>query len=95
MADVTDVQHAASDIPVTVRFFAAARDAAGVDETEIRLPEGATLADLTAVLAVREGPLGQVLRKCSYLRDGFAVRDPAIELRSGQTIDVLPPFAGG
>ncbi len=80
---------------MTVRFFAAARDAAGADEEDIRLPAGSSLADLTAALTVRDGQLGQVLQKCSYLRDGFAVRDLHDELRSGQMIDVLPPFAGG
>ncbi len=92
---MTDVREAAAQFPVTVRFFAAARDAAGVDEEEIRLPARATLADLTDALTVRDGQLGQVLQKCSYLRDGFAVRDLHVELRSGQTIDILPPFAGG
>jgi molybdopterin converting factor small subunit len=29
------------------------------------------------------------------LCDGVAVRDTAARLQGGQTIDVLPPFAGG
>ena len=80
---------------VTVRYFAAARDAAGVDEEDMALPPGTTLADLTDALTQRDGQLGRVLQKCSYLRDGFAVRDLHVELESGQTIDILPPFAGG
>jgi len=80
---------------VTVRYFAAARDAAGLDEEDMALPAGATLADLTDVLMRRNGQLGRVLQKCSYLQNGFAVRDLHVELESGQTIDILPPFAGG
>jgi hypothetical protein len=33
--------------------------------------------------------------RCSFLSDGFAVRDTAKALTTPQTIDVLPPFAGG
>jgi hypothetical protein len=36
-----------------------------------------------------------VLQKCSYLCDGVAVRDRSASLRPHQTLDVLPPFAGG
>jgi len=39
--------------------------------------------------------LATVLSRCSYLCDGIAVRDETKTLRSGDTIDVLPPFAGG
>ena len=39
--------------------------------------------------------LATVLSRCSYLCDGIAVRDETTALRSGDTIDVLPPFAGG
>jgi molybdopterin converting factor small subunit len=35
------------------------------------------------------------LERCSYLCDGIAVRDETTPLRTGDTIDVLPPFAGG
>ncbi len=80
---------------MTVRYFAAARDAAGLDEEDMALPTGATLADLTDLLTRRDGQLGRVLQKCSYLRDGLAVRDLHVELESGQTVDILPPFAGG
>jgi molybdopterin converting factor small subunit len=35
------------------------------------------------------------LTRCSYLRDGIAVRDETAALQPGDTIDVLPPFSGG
>ena len=82
-------------VDVTVRYFAAARAAAGADEEELAMPAGATIAELTENLTGRNGQLGQVLQKCSYLCDGVAVRNLHVALRSGQIIDVLPPFAGG
>ena len=80
---------------VTVRFFAAARAAAGAQEEAVLLPAGGTVAELTELLAGRGAELARVLRRCSYLCDGTAVRDTGAVLRTGQTIDVLPPFAGG
>ena len=80
---------------VTVRFFAAARAAAGTESDELSVPQGATVADVVNQLCCRSDDLARVLQRCSYLCDGVAVRNQGTELRSGQTLDVLPPFAGG
>ncbi|MCB0950647.1 MAG: MoaD/ThiS family protein [Mycobacterium sp.] len=81
---------------LTVRFFAAARAAAGTETQTIDLPAGATLADLLDKLVETRGTgLATVLARCSYLCDGIAVRDREMTLVDAQTIDVLPPFAGG
>lgn len=85
----------AFQIQVTVRYFAAARAAAGVESETVSLRSGSTLAQLVENLANRGTPLAAVLRRCSYLRDGFAVRDEATVLSAGDLVDVLPPFAGG
>ncbi|EUA30230.1 thiS family protein [Mycobacterium xenopi 4042] len=53
------------------------------------------MADLVDGLAAKDARLAKVLSRCSYLCDGIAVRDANTALRSGETIDVLPPFAGG
>lgn len=82
-------------IAVTVRFFAAARAAAGVDSDTVTLRSGATVAELVDSLAGRDAQLAKVLARCSYLCDGVAVRDTSAPLRTGDAIDVLPPFAGG
>ncbi|WP_328360813.1 MoaD/ThiS family protein [Mycobacterium sp. NBC_00419] len=82
-------------VEVTVRFFAAARAAAGTDTDELTLTAGATVADVVSELCCRSDELARVLQRCSYLCDGVAVRDRAVNLRSGQIVDVLPPFAGG
>jgi sulfur-carrier protein len=77
----------------TVRFFAAARAAAGTTGGE---HPAETLAELRAVLAQRYGgELDKVLGRSSYLVDGVVCHDPAAPLRPDATVDVLPPFAGG
>ncbi|WP_205874651.1 MoaD/ThiS family protein [Mycobacterium camsae] len=82
-------------VEVTVRYFAAARAAAGIESETLLLPTGATVAALVQELANRGTHLATVLSRCSYLRDGIAVRDEASALSAGDTVDVLPPFAGG
>jgi molybdopterin synthase sulfur carrier subunit len=78
---------------VTVRYFAGARAASGVD-TEQR-PAG-TLDELVRSLAEAHGEkLATVLRACSFLVDGTTIRDRELELAPGSVVDVLPPFAGG
>lgn len=80
---------------VKVRYFAAARAAAGVDAETVSLAPGATVADLVADLRTRNATLSKVLDRCSFLCDEIAVRDVEKPLRTNQTVDVLPPFAGG
>jgi sulfur-carrier protein len=82
-------------IQVTVRYFAAARAAAGTESETVILRPGTTVAELVGRLAGRRTRLATVLSRCSYLCDGIAVRDDTKALRAGDTIDVLPPFAGG
>ena len=82
-------------VQLTVRYFAAARATAGAEAETVCVAPGTTVAALVDALAGRGSELAKVLRRCSFLRDGIAVRDEAIELSDGQTIDVLPPFAGG
>jgi molybdopterin converting factor small subunit len=85
----------ATGIQVTVRYFAAARAAAGTESETLVVRPGTTVAELVERLGVRGSRLATVLGRCSYLHDGIAVRDETTTLRSGETIDVLPPFAGG
>jgi molybdopterin converting factor small subunit len=80
---------------VNVRYFAAARGAAGTDCEAVTVNSDTTVAELADLLGSRDLTLATVLLRCSYLCDGIAVRDTGMRLRSGQTIDVLPPFAGG
>jgi molybdopterin converting factor small subunit len=77
---------------VTVRYFAAAADAAGV-ETEV-FPIRSTVGQLRTVLVERYGePMARVLASGSFLVDGVVCRNDDKAL--GDRVDVLPPFAGG
>lgn len=79
---------------ITVRYFAAAAEAAGIDEEQWDLNAPATLDALGEQLAARYGAAMQrVLRSGSFLVNGVVRRDGG-EVRGG-TVDVLPPFAGG
>jgi molybdopterin converting factor small subunit len=78
---------------ITVRYFAGARAAAGVD-TEAR--DAATLEELVGAITADHGDrLARVLTACSFLVDGTTTRDRATALSPGSVVDVLPPFAGG
>ena len=82
-------------VAITVRYFAAARAAAGTESENLTVPAGTTVATLVDELGERDARFAAVLGRCTYLRDGVAVRDAGPALRPGETIDVLPPFAGG
>jgi molybdopterin synthase sulfur carrier subunit len=81
---------------IVVRYFAAARAAAGTDEEKVQLPAGATVADAVAELRrLHPERLPRILEAVSYLLNGVAVRDLSRPLTDGAELDVLPPFAGG
>jgi len=84
-----------TSILLNVRFFAAAGAAAGSETAVLELQPGATVDDALEKLCGHSEELALVLQKCSYLCDGVAVRDRATALQTHQTLDVLPPFAGG
>jgi sulfur-carrier protein len=82
---------------VTLRYWAAAKDAAGVAEQKVT-------ADTLAFALAQAGEPGtrsqllSVLERSSFLIDGLPVgrRTPeSVQLSDGAVIEVLPPFAGG
>jgi len=83
---------------VTIRYWAAAKEAAGVQEESV---EAVSLGDLlNAVVATRKPDrrLADVLARSSFLVNadpvGRADRS-SILLDDGAVVEVLPPFAGG
>jgi len=78
---------------VVVRYFAAARAAAGVSEEVV---DAETIRECLSIVTTTRGPeLERVLRVCSLLVDGLAVHDRDRRLEAATEMDVLPPFAGG
>ncbi|HTK62718.1 MAG TPA: MoaD/ThiS family protein [Pseudonocardia sp.] len=81
---------------VTVRYFAAARAAAGVETERVPVTDGGSIDDVLAALRARHGArLTEVLTASSLLLDEVAVRDRTVAVPVGAVLDVLPPFAGG
>jgi sulfur-carrier protein len=88
----------ASGDAVTLRYWAAAKEAAGIDHE--RFYGVATLAELLEMATRPAGreQLSAVLRRCSFLVDSepVGVRDHRdVPVRPGSVIEALPPFAGG
>ncbi len=85
----------------TVRYWAGARAAAGVEADAVPVGDGATLAEvLDAVRALhRDRPrLADVVAVCSVLigEKPVGAADPAeVTVAPGDTVELLPPFAGG
>ncbi|WP_298459874.1 MoaD/ThiS family protein [uncultured Cellulomonas sp.] len=81
---------------VTVRYFAAAAEAAGVASETLDDAAARTAGELRATMVAAHGPeLGRVLGRCSLLAAGSRLVDDASPVPPGVTVDVLPPFAGG
>jgi molybdopterin synthase sulfur carrier subunit len=86
---------------VTVRYWASARAAAGVESDTLPVGEGATLADVLAGVR-RLHPdrerLAEVIAVCSVLvgdRPVGSRRPEDVALIAGDVVELLPPFAGG
>ena len=84
---------------VTIQYWAAAREAAGV---ELESVEARTLAEALDVIVARRGDDGRrlhsVLAASSFLVDGAAASRgaaPDLILPDAAVIEVLPQFAGG
>jgi sulfur-carrier protein len=79
---------------VTVRYWAAAKHAAGVAEENL---DAATLAEALAEAVARRPAATEfraVLARSAFLVDGEQAAE-AVALAEGAVIEVLPPFAGG
>jgi len=82
---------------VTLRYWAAAKDAAGCDEEKV---EARTLAGALAAAVGAGDParLQAVIARSSFLINGDPVgkrpRD-SVSLPDDAVVEVLPPFAGG
>jgi sulfur-carrier protein len=81
---------------VTMRYWAAAKEAAGIAEQQLTADTLATALSLAGIDGGAQ--LRAVLDRSSFLIDGNPVGRRAadsVELADGNVIEVLPPFAGG
>ena len=76
----------------TVRFFAAARAAAGISEFS---RDFTTLHDVVDYCASLNEALAQLLPTCTFLVDGITESEGSRSLVDVSGVDVLPKFAGG
>jgi sulfur-carrier protein len=86
--------------PITVRYWASARAAAGVETDDLPVTEALTLTDVVRrAAALHPGTrLPGVLEACSVLIGDQPVKSRApddVLVRPGQVVEFLPPFAGG
>ncbi len=76
-----------------IRYFAGAAEAAS---TTAETVPALSLGELKAALSRRHGAeFDRVLGRCSLLVNGRHTTDGAAPLVETDTVDVLPPFAGG
>ncbi|WP_341805288.1 MoaD/ThiS family protein [Nocardioides ochotonae] len=85
---------------IRIRYWAAARAAAGVAEEEVLVEGPVRLGDLVSEVLARHGDsrLRDVIAACSVLLGEQPVgsRDPdEVMVAPGTSVEFLPPFAGG
>jgi sulfur-carrier protein len=83
---------------VTMRYWAAARQAAGQAEQEVSADTLAAALDSVVAERAPDTRLRDVLTRSSFLLDGDQVRRAdhrSTRLTDGSVVEVLPPFAGG
>jgi molybdopterin synthase sulfur carrier subunit len=76
---------------VTIRYFAAARSAAGESSATA---EAGSIRELVSTVSADRPELARVLSICTFLMNGERA-DPSTPLAPGAQVDALPPFAGG
>lgn len=84
------------EITVTVRYFAAVREALGEGET-VRAPAGLSVVALRGRLAARSAAHGQALGAAQALRVAVdqQLADEATVLRADAEVAFFPPVTGG
>jgi molybdopterin converting factor small subunit len=80
---------------VTLRFFAAARAAAGASEAEVRLSSPFTVHEAIDAANPGTADYDSLMTRCSLLLNAVAETNRDRILADGDILDVLPPFAGG
>jgi sulfur-carrier protein len=79
---------------ISIRYFAALREATGSVGETLVTAEGATVADLRALLARQRPSLAPLLPRCAAAVNHAYAADET-PLRDGDELAFLPPVGGG
>lgn len=79
---------------VQVRYFASAREATGLEQEELGLEPGATVAGALAALEARHPALVPLRPNLRFAVDTAFV-EPGDRLADGATLALIPPVGGG
>jgi molybdopterin converting factor subunit 1 len=79
---------------VRVRYFAGLREATGREGETLDLPDGATAADVRALLGNRSPALSRLLPPCAVAVNRAYVAADA-PLHAGDELVFIPPLGGG
>lgn len=79
---------------VKVNWYGAAGDLAGCASQQVSADDSASVADLLAGVSAANRELARVIGLSTFLLNGKKV-SPEAKLAAGDSLDVLPPFAGG
>ncbi|WP_092606127.1 MoaD/ThiS family protein [Raineyella antarctica] len=82
---------------ITIRYWAGARDAAGVETDVVEAPTVAAALDRAAAARPGDAEYARVIGLCSFLVDGRRLGDAdrTRPLTGPVELEALPPFAGG
>ena len=100
MSDPTAAPAADETQVITVRYWASARSAAGVEADQLSVTGPISLSEvLSRAIALHPGSrLSEVLQVCSVLVGDRPVssEEPGdVQVAPGSSVEFLPPFAGG
>ena len=79
---------------VTVLYFAAVRELAGVSEEQVEMPPGACIGDLRPVVSARHPALTGRLDAVRIARNEVFAADGDV-VTEGDVLALIPPVAGG
>jgi molybdopterin synthase sulfur carrier subunit len=81
-------------VKVIVRYFAAHREATGVADEVLDVPDGTTVAELMEEL-LRQHPDLVGLRRDTVISVNKGIGTDAIGLNEGDDVALFPPISGG
>jgi molybdopterin synthase catalytic subunit len=84
----------ASDVTVTLRFFALMRERIGESERQVRFPIGSRVADVVSYVEAQFAAIAPLFRSSMVMRNQEYV-DRDEELVDGDEIAFIPPVSGG